>query len=268
MKITRLLPFACAALLGLAGCSKSSSDDSSSAGMSKFEVRLTDAPGDYRAVNLDVQQVQVHVSDDDNPSGWQSLGLIRPGIYNVMDYTNGNSALLTSADFPAGKISQIRLILGNNNTLTLRDGTVVPLNTPSAQQSGLKLKIDAVLVRDVTYQLVLDFDVAKSIVARGNGAYNLKPVIRTVTTAVAGGIRGTATPAAARPLVLAIRTSVAPNDTLSTTADAAGGFLLRGVPAGTYRVELLTASPYRNATRTGVLVATDQITDLGAVSLQ
>jgi hypothetical protein len=236
--------------------------------MSKFEVRLTDAPGDYRAVNLDVQQVQVHVSDDDNANGWQSLGLIRPGIYNVMDYTNGNSALLTSADFPAGKISQIRLILGNNNTLTLRDGTVVPLNTPSAQQSGLKLKIDAVLVRDVTYQLVLDFDVAKSIVARGNGAYNLKPVIRTVTTAVAGGIRGTATPAAARPLVLAIRTSVAPNDTLSTTADATGGFLLRGVPAGTYRVELLTASPYRNATRTGVVVANDQITDLGAVSVQ
>lgn len=267
MKITRLLPFACAALLGLAGCSKSSSDDSSG-GMSKFEVRLTDAPGDYRAVNLDVQQVQVHVSDDDNADGWQSLGLIRPGIYNVMDYTNGTSALLTSADFPAGKISQIRLILGNNNTLTLRDGTVVPLKTPSGQQSGLKLKIDAVLVRDVTYQLVLDFDVAKSIVARGNGDYNLKPVIRTVTTAVAGGIRGVATPAAARPLVLAIRTSVVPNDTLSTTADVAGGFLLRSVPAGTYRVEFLTALPYHSTTRAGVVVTNDQITDLGSVSVQ
>ncbi|MDO7850832.1 DUF4382 domain-containing protein [Hymenobacter convexus] len=265
MKITRLLPFAAAALLGLAGCSKS---DDSSAGMSKFEVRLTDAPGDYKAVNLDVQQVQVHVSDDDKEEGWQNLGLIRPGIYNVMDYTNGNSALLTSADFPAGKISQIRLILGNNNTLTLRDGTVVPLKTPSGQTSGLKLKIDAVLVRDVTYQLVLDFDVAKSIVAKGNGGYNLKPVIRTVTTAVAGGIRGVVTPAAARPLVLAIRTSAAPNDTLSTTADAAGGFLIRAVPAGTYRVEFQTVLPYRNATRTGVSVTNDQITDLGSVSVQ
>jgi hypothetical protein len=265
MKITRFLPFVAAALLGLVSCSKS---EDSSAGMSKFEVRLTDAPGDYRAVNLDVQQVQVHVSDDDKEEGWQSLGLIRPGIYNAMDYTNGNSALLTSADFPAGKISQIRLILGSNNTLTLRDGTVVPLKTPSGQQSGVKLKIDAVLVRDVTYQLVLDFDVAKSIVARGNGQYNLKPVIRTVTTAVAGGIRGTVTPAAAQPLVLAIRTSVTPNDTLSTTADAAGGFLIRAVPAGTYRVEFLTALSYRNVTRTGVNVTNDQITDLGSVSVQ
>ena len=84
---------------------------------------------------------------------------------------------------------------------------------------------------------------------------------------MAGGIRGVVTPAAARPLVMAIRTSVNPNDTLSTTADAAGAFLVRGVPAGTYRVEFRTASPYRDATRS-VAVANDQITDLGSVSLQ
>jgi hypothetical protein len=265
MNITRLFPFACAALLGLAGCSK---NDSSEAGMSKFEVRLTDAPGDYAAVNLNVQQVQIHVSDDNDEAGWQSLPLIRPGMYNIMDFTNGNSALLTSADFPAGKISQIRLVLGPGNTLTLRNGQVVPLNTPSAPQSGLKLKIDAVLTRDVTYQLLLDFDVAKSIVARGNGQYNLKPVIRTITTAVAGGIRGVVTPAAARPVVMAIRTSVSPNDTLSTTADVAGAFIIRSMPAGTYRVEFKTASPYRDATRASVTVTNDQITDLGSVSLQ
>jgi len=264
MKISQLLPLACAAVLGLASCSKS---DDTSAGMSKFEVRLTDAPGDYAAVNIDVQRVQVHVSDDNDEGGWQDLPLIRPGVYNVMDFTNGNSALLTSADFPAGRISQIRLVLGSNNTLVLRDGTMKPLNTPSAQHSGLKLQINADLVKDVTYQLLLDFDVAKSIVARGNGAYNLKPVIRTVTTAVAGGIRGTVTPAEARPLVLAIRTSATPNDTLSTTADAAGGFLIRGVPAGSYRVEFQTSAPYNNATR-NTTVSNEQITDLGSVSLR
>lgn len=268
MKINQLFPAFALALLGLASCSKDSSDDTSGAGMSKFELRLTDAPGDYAAVNIDVQQVQVHVKDDDDEAGWQALPLIRPGVYNIMDYTNGNSVGLVSADFPAGKISQIRLILGPNNTLTLRDGSTVALNTPSAQQSGLKLKIDAVLVRDVTYQLLLDFDVAKSIVKRGNsGQYNLKPVIRTITTAVAGGIRGVATPASARPLVLAIRTSAAPNDTLSTTADATGGFLLRGVPAGSYRVELHSGLLYPVVTR-NVSVSNDQITDLGTVTVR
>jgi hypothetical protein len=264
MKIRHILPLACATLLSLASCSK---DDSSSAGTTKFEVRLTDAPGDYAAVNLDVQRVEINVSEGNDESGWQSLPLIRPGIYNVMSFTNGNSALLTSAELPAGRVSQIRLILGPNNTLVLRDGTVKPLNTPSAQQSGLKLQINADLVADVTYQLLLDFDVAKSIVARGNGAYNLKPVIRTITTAVAGGIRGVVTPVEARPLVLAIRTSTTPNDTLSTTADAAGGFLLRGVPAGSYRVEFHTSLPYHDATRT-ISVNNDQVVDLGSVSLQ
>lgn len=268
MKINQLLPLFGLALLGLASCSKDSSDDTTGAGMSKFEVRLTDAPGDYAAVNIDVQQVQVHVSDGDDEAGWQTLPLIRPGVYNILDYTNGRSVGLVSADFPAGKISQIRLILGPNNTLTLRDGSTVPLNTPSAQQSGLKLKIDAVLVRGVTYQLLLDFDVAKSIVKRGNsGQYNLKPVIRTITTAVAGGIRGTVAPREARPLVLAIRTSVTPNDTLSTTADANGGFQLLGLPAGAYRVEFLTGPPYRGATRT-LNVPNDVVESLGLVNVE
>jgi hypothetical protein len=213
--------------------------------------------------------VQVHVSDDNDEGGWQDLPLLRAGMYNIMDFTNGNSALLTSAEFPVGKISQIRLVLGSGNTLVLRDGTVKPLNTPSAQQSGLKLKIDAELKRDVTYQLLLDFDVAKSIVARGNGDFNLKPVIRTITTAVAGGIRGTVTPAEARPLVLAIRTSATPNDTLSTTADAAGAYLIRSMPAGTYRVELQTThTGTRNKTLPNTPVTNDRITELGLTDLR
>jgi hypothetical protein len=232
-------------------------------------VRLTDAPGDYKAVNLNVQRVQIHVADNNDEAGWQDLPLLRAGMYNIMDFTNGNSALLTSADFPAGKISQIRLVLGPGNTLVLRDGTVKPLNTPSAQQSGLKLKIDAELQRDVTYQLLLDFDVAKSIVARGNGDFNLKPVIRTITTAVAGGIRGTVSPVEARPLVLAIRTSATPNDTMSTTADAAGAYLIRSLPAGTYRVDFLTShTGTRNKSQSNVPVTNDRITELGLQDLR
>lgn len=268
MKLLQLLPLTALALPLLAGCQK---DDAETSNMAKMEVRLTDAPGDYVAVNLDVQKVQVHVEDNNDESGWKDFSLINPGRYNVLDYVNGNSALLASADFPAGRISQIRLVLGSNNTVTVKPSAnqpavTYPLQTPSGQTSGLKLKINADLTRDVTYALVLDFDVAKSIVARGNGTYSLKPVIRTVTTALAGGIKGTVTPAAAHPQVLAIRTSVTPNDTLSTYPDATGGFLLRGVPAGAYRVEFQAPSPYRSATKT-TTVTNDQIADLGSVSV-
>jgi hypothetical protein len=39
-----------------------------------------------------------------------------------------------------------------------------------------------------------DFDANKSIVKLGNGGYKLKPVIRTVETAISGAIKGTITP--------------------------------------------------------------------------
>jgi hypothetical protein len=31
--------------------------------LAKLEVRLTDAPGDYQEVNVDIQDVQIHVNE-------------------------------------------------------------------------------------------------------------------------------------------------------------------------------------------------------------
>jgi len=282
MKVTRLLPFACAVLLGLAGCSKDSSSET--ANSSKLEVRLIDGPGDFRKVVLDVRQVEVHLKEEKDPDGWQMLSFT-PQAINVLDYVNGRSALLVSEDFAPGDLKEIRLILGPNNYVVGRDGQQYDLKTPSGQTSGVKLKLEkATLVARQTYQLVLDFDVAKSVVERGNWKpgndkkerYLLKPVIRVVAQDVRGGLRGTVNPAAALPHVLAIRTTglFAP-DTVSTWADASGAYLINGLAAGTYRVEIFPSttapvglSAYQNKVRTGVVIANDQVTDLGSVSVQ
>ena len=166
MKVTRLLPFACAVLLGLAGCSKDSSSET--ANSSKLEVRLIDGPGDFRKVVLDVRQVEVHLKEEKDLDGWQMLSFT-PQAVNVLDYVNGRSALLVSEDFAPGDLKEIRLILGPNNYVVGRDGQQYDLKTPSGQTSGVKLKLEkATLVARQTYQLVLDFDVAKSVVERGN----------------------------------------------------------------------------------------------------
>ena len=274
MTINRLLPLACAALLGLAGCSKSSSEDASS---SKLEVRLTDAPGDFRSVVLDVRQVEVHLKEENDPSGWKMLGFT-PQPIDVLDYVNGKSALLVSEDFAPGDLKEIRLILGPDSYVIGRDGLRYDLKTPSGQTSGVKLKLDKATLRQrETFQLLLDFDVAKSIVERGNWdptkdkkeRYLLKPVIRVVAQDLRGGLRGTVMPAPARPQILAIRTSglLAP-DTTSTSADASGAYQLNGLAAGSYRVEYFpsTTAPsgqpaYRRVVRT-TTVTNDQVTDL------
>ena len=278
MKITRLLPLAAVALLGLAGCSKSEDADNTS----KLEVRLMDAPGDFRSVVLDVQQVEVHLKEEKDPDGWKMLSFT-PQAINVLDYVNGRSALLVSEDFAPGDLKEIRLILGPNSYVVGRDGQQYDLKTPSGQSSGIRLKLDKATLRQrETFQLLLDFDVAKSIVERGNWKpgndkkerYLLKPVIRVVAQDLRGGISGTVSPAAARPQILAIRSGLLTPDTVSTSADASGAYQIGGLAAGTYRVEYFpsTTAPtgqpaYRTVVRTSITVTNDQITSLSTTNL-
>lgn len=279
MKLLRLLPFACAAFLGLAGCSKETKDGDSS----KLEVRLMDAPGDFRSVVLDVRQIEVHLKEANDPDGWKTLGFT-PQAINVLEYVNGRSALLVSEDFAPGDLKEIRLILGPDSYVVGTDGQHYDLKTPSGQTSGVKLKLDKATLRQrSTFQLLLDFDVAKSIVERGNWRpgndkkerYLLKPVIRVVAQDLAAGIRGTVVPVAARPQVLAIRTTILGPDTVSTSADASGAYQLSGLAAGTYRVEFFPSATapanqmaYHPETRTGVVVTNDNLTTIPTVSLQ
>ena len=68
---------------------------------------------------------------------------------------------------------------------------LLPLETPSAQQSGLKLNLNTELEAGFSYTFILDWDVQKSIVKAGNsGIYNLKPVIRVVAEVNSGTIKG------------------------------------------------------------------------------
>lgn len=277
MKHYRLLNLM-AATLALASCAKNTENASSA----KLEVRMTDAPGNFQAVVLDVQQIEVHLKDEGDPSGWQTLAFT-PQVVNVLDYVNGKSALLVSTDFAPGDLKEIRLLLGPNSYVVGTDGQQYALKTPSGQTSGVKLKLDKVtLAAGSIYQLLLDFDVAKSVVERGNWKagndkkerYLLKPVIRLVAQDLKGGLRGTVNPAAARPQVLAIRASITGPDTVSTFADASGAFQLNALPAGTYQVQFFptmtapTGQPaYKNVVRSGIAVPNDQVTDLGVTQL-
>lgn len=260
MRTKFLIPFLMCGLVWFSSCDS----DSDSTGTAKMEVRMTDAPGDYEQVNVDIRSVQINKEGTDSESGWLTLDHINPGVYNLLDFANGRDTLLASANLPAGTISQIRLVLGDNNSLKLKDGRVVSLKTPSGQTSGVKLKINAELKEDMTYVVLLDFDAAKSIVARGNGQYNLKPVVRTITQAIAGGIKGKVTPAEYKPGIYVIS---AANDTIGGFANENGDFLIKGIKAGTYTVKFYTENNEHNKTLENISVSQDQIKDLGTVEL-
>ncbi len=226
----------------------------------RLNVRLTDAPGDYEEVNIDIKSVEINSGEGN--SGWTILD-VKSGVYNILKLTNGLDTLLASAELPAGRISQIRLILGNNNSVKV-GGITKPISTPSAQQSGLKLNLQAVLTEGITYTITLDFDAARSIVRKGNGGYNLKPVIRALETATTGAIKGMVTPLEASPAVFAISGS----DTVATAyTDATGKFMLRAIPAGTYTISFDPKTGYVSQQKENVSVTLGSVTDLGTVTI-
>ncbi|HZX74728.1 MAG TPA: DUF4382 domain-containing protein [Cyclobacteriaceae bacterium] len=240
----------------------SCTDDEKNSTPAHLEVRLTDAPGDYQQVNVDIQDVQVNSGSDEG--GWTSLD-VNKGVYDLLKLSNGLDTLLGSVALPAGKISQVRLILGSKNSIKV-DDQMIDLSTPSAQQSGLKLKVNAELQEGVTYKLLLDFDAARSIVKAGaSGRYNLKPVIRTILESENGAIKGLISPIESSPAVYAIEGS----DTVGTAfADQeTGKFLIKGLNAGTYKVTFEPKEGYQSLTKDGVTVTNGMVTDLGTVTI-
>jgi hypothetical protein len=248
-------------LLIFAACRKSSS---TSGGTGRLEVRLTDDPSPYDAVLIDVQKVEVNVSADSGTSkGWQTLPLLRPGVYNLLDFRNGIDTVLASMDLPAGTLSQMRLTLGSNNSVVI-NGQSFPLKTPSAQQSGLKFNIHATLTSGIVYRLWIDFNAGSSIVTTGNGGFILKPVIRTYTEAIGGSIKGYVLPTATKPSVFAIQGT----DTLLALPDSATGYyFFGGVNAGSWSLWMHPLdSTYKDTTFT-VNVSTGVVTNAGTVTL-
>ncbi len=231
-----------------------------------LQVFLTDAPGNYDEVWVDIQEVRVHRQADaeEEDSGWRTIN-DQPVRVDLLELTNGNYEILGEAELEAGTYSQIRLILGDQNELVI-DGEVHHLTTPSAQQSGLKLNINAEIEGGENYTLLLDFDASRSIVRAGNsGKYILKPVIKAVNLAQTGAIGGSIEPAEALPWVYAI----ANEDTLAgTQATDEGDFLLIGLENGTYQVSIVpSVEGYNSEVVSNIEVSAPDTTFIDTVTL-
>lgn len=240
-------------------------------------LALTDAPScGFDQVNVTVEKVRVHQSAGagDTDAGWSEIVLTPPKRIDLLGLTNGVLEELGQTPLPAGKYTQMRLVLASNgsiwppaNSVLPSGGGVseVPLDTPSATQSGLKMNVDINIEANKVADFVLDFDACKSVVTRGNsGKYNLKPVVQVIPRISDAGQR----------IVGYVDMSVATTATTisaqsggqvikSTPPDATGKFVLYPVAAGTY--DLVITAPNRVTTLiSGVPVVTTSYTSVGS----
>ncbi|MDA3912128.1 MAG: DUF4382 domain-containing protein [Bacteroidales bacterium] len=252
-KINILLSFIVFIILGL-GVSSCEKDATTS--NYPYNIRMTDAPGPYDAVFIDLQGIEITGNN-----GSEVLVNVNTGIYNLLDFANGADTLISSGTLDDATVQQIRLILGSNNSLVI-DGVSYPLSTPSAEQSGLKLQVHKTLQAGVQYNVLLDFDANESIVDNGNGDYSLKPVIRTIEVATSGSIKGKITPIGTSASVTATS-----DTSYSSNVNADGNFMIMGLPEGIYSFTVTPALPLIPVTQDNIEVTTGVTTNLGIIAL-
>lgn len=269
--------------LSAAACSDSGSPSGTQTG--QVNVLLTDAPFPFAEVKrVDIFVVRIdgkpaeidsaEAADEPDSTGWKTL--VSPNAsMNLLDLTNGKTANLGVATLPVGTYRGFRMIIdADKSSITLNDDTKPSVKWPGAGKNGLKIVLDQPVVVNGTSSLLLDFDVGRSFVMRGNSISQngllFKPVIRATsqqsTGSVAGSVHGDTPAGSAIPgatiEVLKNGTTLADtnsnNIVRSGMTDASGNFTLSFLAPGTYVVRATppAASGYKPALLTGGVTIT------------
>ena len=229
-----------------------------------IKLYLVDSPAELDSVVICVTRVEVHKSGSDSTSGWFIIN-DSTRYFDLLLLTNGASTVLGDTTLAPGKYTQIRLIIGSGSYI-IDQGIKHDLEIPSGSQSGLKLNHQFTIEPGKLYELILDFNVEKSILITGNGQYKLKPTIRIMPVVISGSISGQVLPLEAQPNIW----TVYGTDTITTYTDLQGFFKLMALPAGLYDVKIIPADTlvYRDTTITNIQVIANQNTDIVVVTLE
>jgi hypothetical protein len=217
------------------------------------------------SVIICVSRVEVHSAGTDSTQGSWTVLNDSLRYFDLLLLQNGASAVLGDTSLPAGKYTQIRLIVEDSNYV-IDNGIKHHLTIPSGNQTGIKLNHSFEIESGKLYQLYLDFNVDKSINITGNGQYKLKPTIRVIPVVISGSISGQVLPLDTNPTIWTI---VGP-DTASTFTDLNGLFKLMALPEGTYDVHIIPDDTlvYRDTTVTDISVVANQNTNIGIITLE
>lgn len=235
----------------------------------RLSVKLTDAPFPHDLVaeaNVTIFKIEARFKGDlevddnemdsakttmesDYDNGFVVLMENEVSV-NLLNLTNGITENLVNAEVPMGSYDLIRVYVKGVNVV-LTDGTTYDLKVPSGSQSGIKIFIDPELVVSggLTTDLLLDFDVSKSFVALGStknlasiNGFNFKPVIKASNLSTTGTLKGVITEMSEEDTIgiEGVQVAVFIDDTqiTSTFTDADGSYMIMGLEAGSYRVEV------------------------------
>lgn len=244
-------------LMGVSAWQCSDSPTDSETG--RLVVRLTDAAADFDEVNITFSEISAHID-----SSWITVQGEAQTV-NLLEWNNGNSIIIGTAEVPAGQYTQIRLKIVSAEVVI--EGQTFPMMVPSGAQTGLKLISNFTVPGGSTFELMIDFDANRSVVTTGPPnnptGYKLKPTIRVTPIAITGSISGTVTNPVNAPTAFAI----AAGDTVTSSAVDAGtgNFMLAFLPEGSYTVSITDGT--ESFEQSGVSVTPGSDNNIGTVTL-
>ncbi|MEQ9098274.1 MAG: DUF4382 domain-containing protein [Imperialibacter sp.] len=229
-------------------------NDSDSKGTGQIVVKMTDAPFPSDLVseaNVTVTKIEARQKSGDSESAFITI-MEGEVSANLLDLTNGVTENLADVEIPEGTYDLIRVYVADA-TVVLSDGTTFDLKVPSGSSSGIKIfvKPGIEVAGGLTAELLLDFDVASSFVAKGSTSspsgitgFSFKPVIKASNQSFAGRLVGAVTTEVegeTETEIVAVggaTVSIYAADTLNTTALTAedGTYTVLGLQAGLYDV--------------------------------
>ena len=247
-----------AAAVILTGCTKNYD------GPGKLVVKLTDDPFNISFVeSATVTFTKIEVRKAGDADGNPFIVVSEDTItIDLLKLRNGVTKALPEIELPQGSYDLVRLYIDEAGLKLKGHPAGFRVKVPGGRQTGIKIFISpAIRVEGgLTSELLLDFDLDKSFVMRGNlehsagvNGFIFKPCIRAVNNSTAGRIEGMVTD------TLKVKIKEAKlwikQDTIMATAfgDTLGHYAFIGVPAGTYSV-FATKTGYDTVSYTGVRV--------------
>ena len=232
----------------LSSCSENSNESE----FGRLSIQLTDAPFPHELVseaNVTIFKVEARQKDSEDETGFVTLMEDEIEI-NLLELTNGVTETLVDAEIPVGNYDLVRVYVKGVNVV-MTGGESFELDVPSGEQTGIKVFIDPAIevAGGLSADLLLDFDVSRSFVPKGNypdyNGFNFKPVIRASNLSTAGTLQGRITTPGANSETALEGASITVYDgeteITSTASGMDGGYAIMGLPAGIYDVVVTKA---------------------------
>lgn len=266
-------------------------------GKQKVSIMLTDGPGIFDQVLIDIQKVEVLIdtckkADDDDDDDrwddrdrcgwwedrgrgrdddddkdcliWDSLA-IKPGVYDMLKLRNGVDTSLAAGVIAKGRIKGIRITVGPNNSL-VKDSISYPLRSINGQVK-IMIKVRHHEWDEISpdnLQLWLDFDVQRSIIQVSKGKFILIPFIHVWTLKMTGSVSGRVLPRDAQSVITVYNTK----DSMYALPGRDGEFKIRGLKVGTYSLFVNAGNGYKDTTLTDIKVERNKDTKIPAITLK